>query len=90
MNLDTLLIQAFLTIILALTSLIVLPVTALMALENPVAALAKDSDGPEGAACDLPPTVEIVGKDAVLPGSEMPSIDKRAVEKFKTATFAMG
>jgi hypothetical protein len=48
------------------------------------------SDSSEGAACDLPPTLEIDGTSDSSQHSGLPLMDQRAVEKFKTATFAMG
>jgi len=90
MNLEALQIPAFITIILTLTSLIVMPIVVMAESKDPLPVSDKSSDVPEGSACDLPPTVDIEGKNAVPPGSELPSIDNRATDNFRTATFAMG
>jgi len=90
MNFETLQIPAFVTIILALSSLIVIPVTAMAMSKLPVTVSAKSSDAPDGAACDLPPTVELKGKTAELTDGQLPPMDKRATGNIKTATFAMG
>jgi hypothetical protein len=90
MNLETLQIQAFVTIILALTSLIVIPVTAMAMSKLPVTVLAKSSGSLDGTACDLPPTVQIEGKTAESTDGQQPPMDKRATGNIKTATFAMG
>lgn len=87
---ETFQIPAFVTIILALTSLIVIPVVAMAASKDPVAVLVKSSDAPGGVACDLPPTVEIEGKGSKFPDSELPSMDSKTAGDVKTATFAMG
>jgi hypothetical protein len=90
MNIESFNIPAFITIILALSSLIVIPQAAMAGSKNSVAIPAKSSDSPEGAACDLPPIQELEGKGAELSDSGLSLLDKRVPEKFKTATFAMG
>ena len=90
MNLETLQIPAFVTIILALSSLIVIPVTAMAMSKLPVTVSAKSSDSPDGAACDLPSAVELKGKTSELSDGQVPPMDKRATGNIKTATFAMG
>ena len=90
MNLETLQIPAFVTIFLTLSSLIVIPVTALAMSKLPVTVSAKSSDASEEAACDLPPAVELKGKTAELTDGQLPPMDKRATGNIKTATFAMG
>jgi hypothetical protein len=90
MNLETLQIPALVTTVLALISLIVLPVTAMALSKIPGADAAGNSDSSGGASCDLPPTLEIEGTEDGTDLSSLPLMDKRTVEKFKTATFAMG
>jgi len=90
MNLETLQTPAFITIILALTSLIVMPVVAMAGSKDLLQVTAKNSDTPEGSVCDLPPILDLEGKGTELPDSEPPLLDKRAAKMFKTATFAMG
>jgi hypothetical protein len=90
MNLEMLQIPAFVTIILALSSLIVIPATAMALSKIPVEVSAKSSDALDGAACGLPPVVELEGKAAQLTDGQLPPIDKRTTGDIKTATFAMG
>ena len=90
MNLETFQIPAFITVILALSSLIVIPVAAVALSKLPVMAFAKDSGSPEGAACNLPPTVELPGKTSGVKDDGLPTIDKRKTGDIRTATFAMG
>ena len=90
MNLEMFQIQAFVAIIVALGSMLVLPVTAMALSKIPVEISAKSSDAPDGTACDLPPTVELKGKTAEPTDGQQPPVDKRATGNIKTATFAMG
>ena len=90
MNIETFQLPAFVTIILALSSMVVIPVTAMALSKIPVAVSAKISDAPDGAACALPPTVELEGKSAELTNGQLPFMDKKAAGNIKTATFAMG
>ena len=90
MNLETFQLPAFVTIILALSSMIVIPATAMALSKLPVAVSAKNSDAPDGAVCALPPTVELEGKTAELTDGQLPPLDKRTTGNIKTATFAMG
>jgi hypothetical protein len=90
MNQEMIYIPALITIILALTSLIVMPIVAIADSKDPLQFSEKSSDAPEGSACDLPPVVEIEGKGAEFFNKELPPMGKRKIEDIKTATFAMG
>ena len=90
MNIETFQLPAFVTIILALSSMIVIPLTAMALSKIPVPVSAKTSDAPDGAACALPPTVELEEKTAELTDGQLPPLDKRTTGNIKTATFAMG
>ncbi len=90
MTLETLQIPALVATVLALISLIAIPAAA-MALSKIPDTDAEGSSGPSGgAACDLPPTLEIERTADSTGLSAPPLMDKRTVDKFKTATFAMG
>jgi hypothetical protein len=90
MDIETFHIPSFVAIILALSSMIVIPVTAMALSKIPVAVFAKTSDAPDGAVCALPPTVELEGKTAELTDGQLPPLDKKTTGNIKTATFAMG
>ena len=90
MNMDTFQIPAFITVVLALISLIILPTTSLALSRTPAKAAVKGSDSSDGVACDLPPSVEIDESDNSLQDTGPPSMDTRVLEKYSTATFAMG
>ena len=90
MNLEMFQIPAFVAIIVALGSMLVFPVTAMALSKIPVEVSAKSSDAPDGAACELPPMVELKGETAELTDGQLPPIDKRTTGDIKTATFAMG
>jgi hypothetical protein len=91
MNLETFHIPAFITITFALTAFMIIPVVAAMAGSKiPEALSATRSDSPDGAACALPPTVELEGNTAELTNGQLPPMDKKAAGNTKTATFAMG
>ena len=90
MNLETLQIPALVATVLALISLIAIPAAAMALSKIPDTDAAKNSDPSVGAACDLPPTLEIEGTADSTDLSALPLMDKRTVDKFKTATFAMG
>lgn len=90
MNVDTLQIPALITIILALTSLVILPVTSMAMSRTPAKAEIKGSDSSDGSACDLPPSLELETTADKNQSDGQPFMDTRAAEKFKTATFAMG
>ena len=90
MSIDAFQLPAFVTIILALSSMVVIPVTAMALSKTPVAVSEKISDAPDGAACSLPPTVELEGKNAEPSNGQLPPMDIRAAGNIKTATFAMG
>ena len=90
MNVDALQIPSCITIIVALISLLVLPATSLAMSKTPAKAGVKGSDSSDGAACDLPPTLEPGTAADRAQGEGPPLLDTRAAEKLKTATFAMG
>jgi hypothetical protein len=90
MNLETLQIPALVTTVLALISLMVIPVKAMALSKSPGTDAAGNSGPSGGAGCNLPPTLEMEGTANSTDFSELPPMDKRTVEKFKTATFAMG
>lgn len=90
MTLETLQIPALVATVLALISLIAIPAAAMALSKITDTDAAKNSDSPLGAACDLPPTLEIEGTADSTDLSALPLMDKRTVDKFKTATFAMG
>ena len=90
MTLETLQIPALVATVLTLISLIAIPAVAMALSKIPDTDAAKNSDSPVGATCDLPPTLEIEGTEDGTDLSSLPLMDKRTVEKFKTATFAMG
>ena len=90
MDIETFHIPSFVAIILALSSMIVIPMTAMALSKIPVAVFAKTSDAPDGTACALPPTVELEGKTAELTDGQLPPLDKKTTGNIKTATFAMG
>ncbi|MCJ7500485.1 hypothetical protein MUP29_09530 [bacterium] len=90
MNIETFQIPTFVTIILALSSMVVIPVTAMALSKIPVGISGKTPDAPDGAACALPPTLELEGNTAELTNGRLPAMDKKAAGNIKTATFAMG
>jgi hypothetical protein len=90
MNLEMLQIPVFAAVLFALASLIVMPVTSMALSGSLEADIVKTSDSSEGTACDLPPTLEISSTADSRQDSGLPLLDQRAVEKFRTATFAMG
>jgi len=90
MNVEMLQIPSFITIIIALGSLLVMPVTAMALSKIPAEESGKNAVATNGSACDLPPNVEIEGKGVALPNNELPPMDRRTADKIKTATFAMG
>ncbi|MDF1524834.1 MAG: hypothetical protein RRA15_02555 [bacterium] len=90
MNIETFQIPTFLTVILALSSMLVIPVAAMALSKIPLGISAKTSDAPDGAACALPFTVELEGKTAEPGNGQLPPMDKKATGNIKTGTFAMG
>ena len=90
MNVETLHIPAFVTIIFALTSFLVIPAAAMSGSKIPETLSSIRSDSPDGAACALPPTVELEGKTEELTENRLPLMGERAAGNIKTATFAMG
>ena len=90
MNLETFHIPAFVSIIFALTAFLIIPAAAMAGSKIPEALSAIRSDSPDGAACALPPTVELEGNTAELTNGQLPPMDKKAAGNIKTATFAMG
>lgn len=90
MILNTLAYSLLSMVILTLTSIIVLPVsaTALPVASGVPAAGPSDSAG--GAACDLPPDLKVDDSGEDRRGTGSPVMDTRAPEKYSMATFAMG
>jgi hypothetical protein len=90
MNLESFPMAVFVTALVFTTIFISLPLVATamsrISLETPV----KSSDTSGGAACDLPPSVELEGKEKRPTAGELPAMDKKRAKEFKTATFAMG
>jgi hypothetical protein len=90
MNLETFHIPVFITIIFAMTTFLVVPVAALAGSKIREASSAIRSESPDGAACSLPPTVELEGKAAEPGNGQLPPMDKKETGNIKTASFAMG
>jgi len=90
MNLEALPVIAFAAALVFMTTFFFGPLVAnamsRISLESP----ARDSENSGEAACDLPPSVELEGKEGRLPAVELPLMDKRRAEELETATFAMG
>ena len=90
MNLETIQIPAFITMLFTIAALFVVPLKALALSRIAAPVLAKSSESKDGAACDLPPTVQVDSTVDSRRNDGAPPMDQRAVEKYKTATFAMG
>lgn len=90
MNIETFHIPAFITIIFAMTTFWVIPVAAMAGSKTPEASSAIRSESPDGAACALPPTVELEGNTAEPSNGQLPPMDKKETGNIRTATFAMG
>ena len=90
MNLESIQILFFTTVIFALATLILLPTAALALSRLPTEASAKSSDAGDGAACDLPPYVEIEEREDKTYSDGLPPLDRENTRDYKTATFAMG
>ena len=90
MNIGTIQIPAFLTALLAAAVLVIVPMTAMAMSRLPNGISAGKADPGDGAACDLPPTVQLEGRSDKDPAFKEPSLDSKVTENTQTATFAMG
>jgi hypothetical protein len=90
MNLETIQIPAFVAVIFAVTTFLLVPTAAMAMSKLPVGASEKKADSTDGAACELPPFVDIEGHEGEAAQRGLPPLDKEVTEKYKTATFAMG
>ena len=90
MDLESIQIPVLTAAIIALATLVLLPTAALAMSRLPTQASAKSSDASDGAACDLPPYVEIEEREDKTFSDGLPPLDKEVAGEYKTATFAMG
>ena len=89
MNIGTIQTPAFIAVLL-LVSTVAITVTAMAMSKLPLGVSDKDGDTLEGPACDLPPAIEIEGRENKAVPAKAPSLDKKVTKNYKTATFAMG
>ena len=90
MNLEILQIPAFVTVFLALISLVLIPASTMAMSRLPADASQRNGDTVDGAACDLPPLVEVEGDGNSSTADGAPPLDREAAKDYLTATFAMG
>jgi len=90
MNVETFHIAMFAAIMLALTSLIVLPAASVAMSRLPAGPSVESPGSSGGASCDLPPDIEIEGREGESSVGGLPPMDKNVTQNYKTATFAMG
>ena len=90
MNLESVHFLTLATAVMALTAFILVPAAAMAMSKVPAGTATKITDSPDGAACDLPPYVEIDESKNSSSVVGTPPIDRQVAEKYSTATFAMG
>ena len=90
MNLESI---QFLTLaagVIALTAFLMVPAATMAMSKVPAGTATKSTNSSEGAACDLPPYVEIDESKTNSPMRGTPPLDRQVTENYSTATFAMG
>ena len=90
MNMEAVSFLVLMTMVLTLISLSLIPVTAMAMSRTPQDAVSNEADSAGGAACSLPPDVEVSGDGDANTAYGPPPLDKEVSDVIKTATFAMG